>query len=156
MTQTQKLLKVWKEYEREHNHMPSGTREAVEWGVERGLISPPTIDPMDILADQMSRVLREEVATDAKGRRYRVNHAVRIMKNGIQHTIWGSLGYTDAPHMEMSFTQRREQIIGDCHQLKTDVDVYNDKNKGSRQYMLDLNFTEDVAEREMGREDKAA
>lgn len=55
--------------------------------------------------------------------------------------------------MEKSFGQRREQIIGDCLSLKTDVDVYNDLVlKGSEQTMLQLilDFTDDVAEREQG------
>jgi hypothetical protein len=50
--------------------------------------------------------------------------------------------------MERAFAQRREQIIGDCLQLKTDVDVYNDKNAGKvPQIQLVLNFEDDVAER---------
>jgi hypothetical protein len=27
-----------------------------------------------------------------------------------------------------SFSQRRQQIVGDCFQLKTDIDVYNGKH----------------------------
>ena len=50
--------------------------------------------------------------------------------------------------MEVAFTQRREQIVGDCHQLKTDVDVYNDMKKEKPPIQLELNFTDDVAERE--------
>jgi hypothetical protein len=34
--------------------------------------------------------------------------------------------------MEIAFQQRRQQILGDCRQLKTDVDSYNDNyNSGS-------------------------
>ncbi len=55
--------------------------------------------------------------------------------------------------MERAFAQRREQIVGDCHQLKTDVDVYNDMaaTKGSEKIQMVLDFTEDVAEREAAR-----
>ena len=45
-----------------------------------------------------------------------------------------------------AFSQRRQQIVGDCFQLKTDVDVCNEK-KGSN-IQLSLNFEEDVAEAE--------
>ena len=38
--------------------------------------------------------------------------------------------------MEKAFTQRREQIVSDCVQLKTDVDVYNDLNDDGRSNML--------------------
>jgi hypothetical protein len=51
--------------------------------------------------------------------------------------------------MERAFAQRREQIVGDCLQLKTDVDVYNDMNRDKQpQIQLILNFTDDVEERQ--------
>jgi hypothetical protein len=51
--------------------------------------------------------------------------------------------------MEKAFAQRREQIVRDCVQLKTDVDVYNDMNRGKQsEIQLILDFTDDVAERE--------
>ena len=50
--------------------------------------------------------------------------------------------------MEKAFGQRREQIIGDCVQLRTDVEVYNDMNSGKHPAIqLVLDFTDDVAER---------
>ena len=97
----------------------------------------------------MASALRVEYRTDAKGRRYRVNHAVRVSKGGVQYAFWAMMGLAEHEYMEKAFTQRREQIIGDCFQLKTDVVVYNDLNKGRRQEIqLVLDFREDVAERE--------
>jgi len=149
VTQTEQFQKVWKQYECEHNHTPASARAVAEWGVSQGLISLPTIDPLDVLSGQVSRALREEYATDHKGRKYRQNHAIRVSKNGVQYTMWGVMGFAPHAHMEMAFTQRREQIVGDCHQLKIDVDVYNDKNPDQTRIQLVLDFTEDVAEREI-------
>jgi hypothetical protein len=42
------------------------------------------------------------------------------------------MGFAPHDHMEKAFAQRREQIVGDNLQLKIDVDVYNDLNKGKR------------------------
>jgi hypothetical protein len=56
----------------------------------------------------------------------------------------------DAPHehMERAFAQRREQVVGDLVQLKTDVDVYDDLTKGQNQpIQLDLDMTPDVEEK---------
>jgi hypothetical protein len=51
--------------------------------------------------------------------------------------------------MERAFTQRREQIVGDNFQLKTDVDVYNDMHRGKRpEIQLVLDYNDDVAERQ--------
>lgn len=149
MTKTEKLQQIWHKYDSEHAHQPSGTREAVERAVKEGLLELPAIDPYDILASQMAAALREEIATDEQGRRYRVNHAVRINKDGVQHTFWATLGFAPHDHMVKAFAQRREQVIGDMVQLKTDVDVYNELNKGKRpEIQLILDLTDDVAEKQ--------
>jgi hypothetical protein len=109
----------------------------------------PDVDPRDVLAGQLSQALRDEVAIDRTGRRYRVNHAVRITKGGVQHTFWAVMGFATHEHMEKTFAQRREQIIGDCYHLKVDVDVYNEIQAGkSGKVQMILDFTDDVAERE--------
>jgi hypothetical protein len=138
---------VWREYEHLHGHVPSTLREAVEWGVRQGRLRVPAVDPYDILADDMSKALREEYKTDRKGRRYRVNHAVRATRGGVQHTFWAVMGFAPPEHMTRAFTQRREQIVGDCVQLRTDVDAYNDMSNGEETIQLVLDFTDDVAER---------
>jgi hypothetical protein len=76
-TKNELLQRIWKRYENEHDRLPASARDVVEWGVEKKLLALPYIDPYDILADQMSTALREEYATDDKGRKYRLNHAVR-------------------------------------------------------------------------------
>jgi hypothetical protein len=98
----------------------------------------------------MAAALRDEIQTDEKGRRYRVNHAVRVSKGGVQYTFWATMGFAPHEHMERAFAQRREQVIGDLMQLKTDVDVYNDLNEGQRpKIQLVLDFSDDVAERQI-------
>ncbi|HUQ93942.1 MAG TPA: hypothetical protein VM120_19845 [Bryobacteraceae bacterium] len=158
MTRTESLQQAWHQYEATHNHLPTSTREVYAWAVSRGILELPNIDPLDIGADQMAQALRTEIKTDAQGRRYRVNHAVRATRSGVQYTFWGVLGYADHGHMERAFGQRRDQIIGDCSQLKTDVDVYNELNTGKRpEFQLVLDFTDDVTEREIAaRRPKAA
>lgn len=148
-TKSEKLQQIWHRFESEHQHAPSGTRSAVEWAVEKGLLTLPEIDPHDVLAGQMASALREEIRTDAKGRRYRVNHAVRVMKNGVQLAFWAAMDFAPHEHMEKAFAQRREQIVGDCVQLHTDVAVYNDLIIDKYPpVQLVLDFTEDVEERQ--------
>jgi hypothetical protein len=150
---TERLQRLWREYHDEFGHLPVTSRDVVKWGVETERIPMPEVDPYDLLADELARALREEYATDAQGRRYRKNHAVRVTKGGVQHTFWAIMGFAPREHMQMAFSQRREQIIGDCAQLKTDVDVYNDLNKDETPIQLVLDFTDDVAEREAWRGD---
>lgn len=143
----EQLQRVWRQYEEEHGKAAASAREVVVWGVSQGLISLGHRDPYDQLAEDMSRALREEYSVDAKGRRYRVNHAVRVYKNGVQLTFWAMMRYAERPHMERAFTQRREQIVGDCYQLRIDVDVYNDFHPEDRPVPLVLDFTHDIEER---------
>ncbi|WP_394809624.1 hypothetical protein [Nitrosomonas sp.] len=48
--------------------------------------------------------------------------------------------------MEKAFAQRRRQVIGDCYQLKTDVDCYNNAHSSELPINLVLDFTMDVKE----------
>lgn len=143
----ERLQRIWHAYEAEPGHKPSSAREAVERAVGEGLLELPAIDPYDVLAGQMASALRAEYREDAKGRRYRVNHAVRATKGGVQYSFWASLGYASHAHMQKSFTQRRELIINDCVQLKVDIDVYNETSLTDEPIQLVLDFGDDVAER---------
>ena len=148
-TKTERLQQIWHRYDGDREHKPSSAREAVQWAVDEGLLDLPETDPYDVLAGQMSQALRDEYDKDAQGRRYRVNHAVRVTKGGVQYTFWAAMGFAPHEHMERAFTQRREQIVGDNVQLKVDVDVYNDMNRGRRpEIQLVLDYTDDVAERQ--------
>ena len=96
MTKNEKLQAVWHLYESEHGHQPARTRDAVEWGVKQGgLEEPKLIHPYDVLASQMSKALAQEFDTH-KGHRYRVNHAVRLTKDGAQQSFWAMMGFRRA------------------------------------------------------------
>jgi hypothetical protein len=146
-TYNEQLQRTWRLYEEDHGHPAASAREVVIWGVSQGMISLARRDPYNQLAEDMSRALREQYSTDAKGRRYRANHTVRVYKNGVQITFWAMMDFAPPSHMEKAFTQRREQIVGDCLQLKIDVDVYNYAHSDQPGLPLILDFTDDVEER---------
>jgi|SRR5437667_5328557 len=151
-TKIELLQQVWHKYDTEREHKPTSAREAVDWAVAEGLLELPKVDPYDILAGQMAQALREEYQTYKDGQRYRVNHAVRVTKGGVQYTFWAMMGYAPHEHMEIAFTQRRDQIVGDNLHLKIDVDVYNDMVKGKHPpIQLVLDYTDDVAEMQIMR-----
>ncbi len=143
----EQLQHVWHAYEKAHGYLPATAREACMWGVSQGMIEAPEYDPYDRLAEDMSRALRDEYATDQLGRRYRKNHAVRVTKGGVQYTMWAILGHSAREHMHKAFIQRREQIVGDCVQLSTDVEVYNDLHKEREPIQILMDFRDDVEER---------
>ena len=61
-------------------------------------------------------------------------------------TFWADIETAPREHMVAAFSQRRTQIIGDCFQLKTDVDCFNNLRSTEEQIQMELNFTKDVAE----------
>ena len=89
--------------------------------------------------------MREEYIIDPQGRKVRAKHAARI-KQGV---LWDDIRTASLEHMHISFQQRRQQIVGDCKQLKLDVDSYNDNKNDSKPIQLVLDFTLDVAEAEL-------
>ena len=119
----EKLQKHFHDYEREHGSKPTQLTDVAHWIIAKGLWDMPRSDIVQRCAEELADALREEYRTDPKGRRYRANHAVRE-KTG---TLWADLDTAPHKHMEVAFSQRRRLIVGNCVQLRTDVDVYNDK-----------------------------
>src|SRR5574341_722629 len=145
-TYNEQLQRVWHDYEKKHARAPSTPRDVVGWGVANGSLVAPKFDPLAQLAEDMARALREEYRTDRTGRRYRVNHAVRITRDGVQTTLWAEMATAPREHMFKAFAQRRNQIVGDCLQLKTDVDAFNSIHAEDEPIQMVLDFTQDVEE----------
>lgn len=122
--------------------------EVAEWAFRNGLHKPNVRTIIDAIAADIAQVFREEYRTDKHGQRYRAMHAVREARGNKTMSLWADIDDDRAPrdHFVRSFSQRRQQIVGDCFQLKTDVDVYNGKNKDQPPVQVPLDFTYDVEE----------
>ena len=94
-----------------------------------------------------SRAFREQYHTDEQGREVRTYHAVKVSQGEQQSVLWADLRNADHEHMEKAFSQRRRLILGECLQLKNDVDSYNENVSHGPAIQLLLNFEVDVAER---------
>jgi hypothetical protein len=158
MSYNEKLQAYWRQYKEAGNEGPATAKDIAAWVVDQGLWKPRAADIVKVLAEDLSRAFREEYRTDARGRRYRAKHPIRATQNGAQLFLWDDMATASRDHMERAFAWRRQQIVGDCHQLKTDVDVYNDQNRTVEPIQLVLDFNNDVAELEMdcGEEKDAA
>lgn len=119
-----------------------------EWAYQRGLHKPSMRTVVDAIASDIAQYFREEYRTNGDGQRYRAKHAVRFKKGDRTMSLWADMDDEKAPrdHFVRSFAQRRQQIVGDCFQLKTDVDVYNGKNPAMQPIQVPLDFTLDVEE----------
>jgi hypothetical protein len=118
------------------------------WAYANGLHKPRIGTVIDAIAADISQVFREEYRTDPLGQRYRAKHAVRSRDGGRTKSLWADIDDDRAPreHFVRSFAQRRQQIVGDCVQLATDVDVYNSKDLSHPPIQVPFDFTYDVEE----------
>lgn len=132
--------------------------EVAEWAYKRGLHKPSIRTVVDAIASDISQFFREEFRTNQDGQRYRAKHAVRFKKGDKTMSLWADMDDEKAPrdHFVRSFAQRRQQIVGDCFQLKTDVDVYNGKNATAQPIQVPLDFTLDVEELQLPLKGKKA
>jgi len=127
---------------------PASTHQMAAWAIREGLWQAQPSTLIDRCADQLARAMREEYITDPQGRTVRAKHVARTKRNGEQVALWADIRTADQSHMEIAFQQRRQQIVGDCRQLKTDVDSYNDNRNPGVPIQLSLDFTRDVEEAE--------
>lgn len=132
-------------------------QELAAWAYNNGLPKPNVRQVIDLIASDIAQVFREEYRTSKDGLRYRAKHAVKERRDGKTASLWADMDDEQAPrsHFVKSFAQRRVQIVGDCFQLKTDVDVYNGKSGNQTPINLVLNFTNDVEELQLTKRDAA-
>src|SRR6266849_8911411 len=126
------------------------TVDVARWALETRKVKRPAGYAEHLVEKQLMRefadAMREELVRDPQGRVVRQMHAARIGGRTRWNTrLNGSRGF-----IETSVKQRRDQIVGDCRHLKTDVDSLNDNRWPDKRIQLVLNFTDDVAEYEAG------
>jgi hypothetical protein len=142
----EQMQQIWHRYQEEVSLNPTDLKEVGAWAIDQGLWRPRPADIHARFAEDMAAALRDQYRTDDGRRRYRVNHAVRVWREGRQLSLWADIDTAPRGHMEKAFQQRRRQIVDDCHQLRLDVDHYNSAHPEEEQLDLPLNFEDDVRE----------
>lgn len=155
-TETQIMQEFVLAYRKSKQPWPATSKEIAAWAIRSDRWEAPQVSKIDMLAKKLSDAMREEYFTDPQGRRVRKFHALRdieILPDGKhrQLTLWIDLD-AEFGQVRTAFQQRRMQVLGDCRQLKTDVDSYNDNNKYTATIQMIFDFTEDLAELEQPQE----
>ena len=149
MGYNERLQHIVNDYVLAGGNWPATTREIAAWGIQKGLWKPRGSDLIDIFADQLARAMREEYIIDPQGRHVRAKHAIRTKQGGTQTALWADIRTASRQHMEIAFKQRRQQIVGDCKQLKLDVDSYNENENSGKPIQMVFDFTRDLIEAEL-------
>jgi len=147
-TLTKQLQAIVTSYISAQQPWPATTHEIARWAIASHLWQPKPSAIIDQCADQIAHAMRDEHIIDPQGRSVRAKHVARMKKNGAQQALWDDIRTADPDHMEMALQQRRHQIVGDCRQLKNDMDSYNENRNPVRLIQIVFDFTNDLEELE--------
>jgi addiction module HigA family antidote len=157
-TYSDDLRAIVEKYRRTGQKWPATTQEIAHWAHQKGLWEPQKKDIVNQLARDLSRAMREEYYTDPQGRRVWTKHAARFADDVLpdeereprktQKVLWADIRTDSADHIIKALQQRRMQIVGNCKQLKTDVDSFNDNHPSGKKIQLNFDFEADLAEME--------
>ena len=131
---------------------PATSNELAAWALKNNLWAPQKSEIINICAEQIARAMREEYIVDPQGRKVRAKHAARIK----QAVLWDDIRTASREHMQIALQQRSQQIGGECHQLKLEVDSYNENNNDGTQIQMVFDFTVDLIEMEMEKKPELA
>lgn len=128
---------------------PASASDVARWAIQSKLWEPSPSAIISQCAEEISRAMRDEHIFDAQGRRVRAKHVVMMRDGETQRALWDDIRSAPASHMRMAFQQRRRQIVGDCKQLKADVDSYNENRSPDIPIQIIFDFTRDLEESEL-------
>jgi hypothetical protein len=142
------LQRIVKEYRQDGQEWPARTIDIARWAIRTGRydLQTPTIEKL--CAKEIAQAMREEYITDSRGRRVRVKHPAKAERGGEQTMLWDDIRTAPRGHMEMAFQLRRNHIVAECRQVKSDVDSYNDAHPKEQPIQMVLDFTRDIEELE--------
>jgi hypothetical protein len=123
---------------------PATTRQIAAYAVRERLWAPHPSSLVSQCAEDLAHAMREEYIVDPQGRSVRAKHAARVE----QAVLWADIRTAPRAHMQIAFKQRRRQILGDCRQLKDDVDSFNENRSSTAPIQMSFDFTNDLLELE--------
>lgn len=145
----QQMQRLIRQYREETGKKEIDMKDVAAWAHSRGWPLPKPLDPIERLAHDFARAARDETRQDMRtGRPYRVYHAVPYQRpDGQQFSFWVDIDEAPRAHMQTSLQLRRRQMVGDGYQLTLDAEHWNSRNQKEEPIVIDLDFTQDIAEK---------
>lgn len=145
MSKKRDLQRLIRHYKDETGEIQVDMKKVAKFAELMGWELPVPKDPLDILAQELSRAARDEIKHDEDtGRPFRVNHAVPIKQGQQSLFVWIDIDEAPRPMMVKSLNLRREQMIGDGLQLSYDEDRWNSRNPDAEKIQTEFDFTFDI------------
>lgn len=146
MTKNEQLQAIVGQYQDAGLKWPATMREVAEWAIRTNKWVPHPSAIISQCAEELSCAMRDEYARDKQGRKIRTKHAATYQQGQEQFVLWDDIRTASYEHMTRAFQQRRKQILGDCKQLKNDVDSYNENRLPTDPIQVVFDFTIDLEE----------
>lgn len=147
-TYVKQMQRIVDEYRLAGLPWPTSAKSIADWAITTGRWELPAAAIRRRCADDIASAMREEYMTDRKGRRVRLLHPAPLLTEGQTEMVWDDIRTASRNHMQISFQHRRKGIVGDCRQMKVDVDSYNDAHPEEKQIEIVFDFAMDLAELE--------
>lgn len=147
-TYMKQMQKIVAEYRGAKEPWPATAKAIADWAISTKRWELPAAAIRRRCADDIAAAMREEYLTDKKGRRVRRLHPAPLLTAGTKEMLWDDIRTAPRNHMQMSFQHRRHGIVGDCRQMKLDLDSYNDAHLDEEPIQMIFDFTMDLAELE--------
>ena len=144
-TLNEQLLRIVDDYRAAGEPWPATREQMAEWAVANDRYELTRGMAVSQCAERLSRAMGLEHIKDRKGRSVRKYYAARVRENGQLVMKWDDLN-AERPFMEMAAANRRNQVLGQCLQLKNDIDSYNDRRCPDQPIQMDFNFNIDLEE----------
>ena len=146
MSLSEQRQRIVQEYIDSGQSWPASSNDIAAWAISNRRWQAQNATLINQCAREISQAMREEYVTDAQGRSVRAKHAMRTIRSGQQISLWADIRTAKRDHMHVAFQQRRQHIFGECRQLKTDVDSYNDNINIGEPIQMIFDFTLDLEE----------
>lgn len=147
-TYNRQLQSITNRYIDSGESWPATARQIAAWAIRERLWRPQPSELVTQCADQLAKAMREEYITDPQGRTVRAKHAARRKDGMKQRSFWADIRTASRMHMEVAFQQRRQHVLGECRQLKADVDSFNENRSSENPIQMIFDFTRDLEELE--------
>jgi hypothetical protein len=140
-TKKERLLRLFHHYREQTGAQSVDMHDVAAFAQKMGYKMPVPKTPIELLAAQLSDAARVETRIDSKtGRPYRANLAVTTP----QGVLWTDIDEAPRHVAHKSFTQRREQMVGEAVQLTLDIDHWNSVNPADMPIDMPMDFAPDI------------
>lgn len=144
-TKKKEFQEIIRRYKQQTGKTEVDMKEVARFAVTLGLPLPKPKDPIDRLAEEFTKVARDEIRYDQKtGKPYRANHAITGGYGSQQYHLWIDIDEAPRKQMHKSLIMRREQMVGDGLQLTLDAMHWNNVNPNEEPITIPLDFTDDI------------